>query len=151
MTGIELHQLDLTQYHKNGEQVAREVFDNEHQRILAKDSWIIDGLGPLSSFKQRLDAADTLVYIDLSYPLSYWFVTKRCVKGLFVKPAGWPQGSSVLKGTMQSYRTLKLCPKFWNDDFLNQLETDYLATKQLYVIRTLSQLKHFVTDSLSTR
>ncbi|NOU49720.1 AAA family ATPase [Pseudoalteromonas sp. JBTF-M23] len=147
--GIELHQLDLLQYNKSGEQVAREIFDNAHQHILEKDCWIIDGLGPMGTFKQRLDAADTLVYIDLSYPLSYWLVTKRCIKGLFVKPEGWPEGSSVLKGTIQSYKTLKLCPKFWNSDFLNQLEADYSATKQLYVIRTLSQLNHFVENNVS--
>ncbi|HAH01660.1 MAG TPA: adenylate kinase, partial [Vibrio sp.] len=82
-TGIELHQLDSIVYKANGEFVEREVFDLAHDNIINSESWIIDGFGPLGSFNTRLEAADTLVYIDLPYPISYWFVTKRMLKGLF--------------------------------------------------------------------
>ncbi len=90
---MDLHQLD-SWYKANGEFVDSDVFEQAHASILSSESWIIDGFGPLDSFNKRLDAADTLVYIDLPYPLSYWFVTKRMLKGLFVKPEGWPEGSS---------------------------------------------------------
>jgi len=56
----------------------------------------------LDSFWQRLEQADTLMYIDLPYRVSYWLVTKRLIKGLIVKPEGWPEGSSVFKGSLQS-------------------------------------------------
>jgi hypothetical protein len=61
-------------------------------------------------------------------------MTKRLIKGLFVKPEGWPDGSSILKGTLQSYKVLKLFPKFWNDDFLQKLEK-ISSNKAVYVIR----------------
>lgn len=87
-TGLPLHQLDSIVYKPNGDPVERNVFDEAHSNILSSDRWIIDGLGPLSSFNARLDAADTLIYIDLPYSVSYWFVTKRLLKGLFIKPEG---------------------------------------------------------------
>ncbi len=142
ITGIPLHPLDSIVYKKNGDLVDRQAFDKEHEDILSQDQWIIDGFGPLASFTQRLSAADTLIYIDLPYALSYWWVTKRLLKGLFVKPEGWPEGSSVLKGSWQSYKTLKLCPQFWNDEFRQKLD-QYSDTKTIYVIRSLSELKRF--------
>ncbi len=142
-TGIQLHQLDSIVYKNNGELVDRSSFDEAHENILSSESWIIDGFGPISSFNQRLEAADTLIYIDLSYLTSYWFVTKRLLKGLFVKPEGWPDGSSVLKGTFESYKVLRLCPKFWNDDFIGRLEA-MSAEKSLYIVKSVAELNSFV-------
>ncbi|WP_420554112.1 adenylate kinase [Neptuniibacter marinus] len=141
-TGIQLHQLDSILYKKNGELVDRNSFDEAHELILASDSWIIDGFGPISSFHQRLDAADTLIYVDLPYITSYWFVTKRLLKGLIVKPEGWPDGSSVLKGTIESYKVLRLCPKFWNEDFIARLEK-LSDRKSLYIVKSVSELNNF--------
>ena len=142
-TGIQLHQLDSIVYKKNGEMVDRSSFDEAHENILLSESWIIDGFGPISSFKQRLEEADTLVYVDLPYLTSYWFVTKRFLKGLVVKPEGWPDGSSVLKGTLESYKVLRQCPKFWNDDFMRRLEM-MSAGKSLYIVNSVSELNNFV-------
>ncbi len=155
-TGIPLHQLDSIVYTKNGDLVDREAYDKAHENILGSGSWIIDGFGPMGSFNKRLEVADTLIYIDLPYAVSYWLVTKRLLKGLFVKPEGWPDGSSILKGTLQSYKTLKLCPKFWNDDFLKRLNKiqekiglrQTSTNKSLYVIRSVSELNNFVENNI---
>ncbi len=145
-TGIKLHALDSILYKKNGDEVDREIYNKIHESILSSESWIIEGFGPmnsLESFNKRLQEADTLIYIDLPYSVSYWFVTKRFLKGLFVTPAGWPDGSSVLKGTIQSYRVLKRCPAFWNNDFVHRLEK-LSANKSLHVIRSVAALNSFV-------
>ncbi|UDY81488.1 adenylate kinase [Vibrio diabolicus] len=144
-TDLPLHQLDSIVYKPNGEPVERNVFDEAHSNILHSARWIIDGLGPISSFNARLDAADTLVYIDLPYSVSYWFVTKRLLKGLFIKPEGWPDGSSVLKGTLQSYKVLQQCPAFWNDDFMSRLE-GYSQSKTVHVIKNVTELNNFVLE-----
>ncbi len=138
-----MYQLDSIVYQKNGELNKREVFDNAHNDILHSERWLLDGFGPITSFYQRLEAADTLIYIDLPYPVSYWLVTKRLLKSLFVKPEGWPDGSSVFKGTLESYKILRLCPKFWNNGFLQKLE-DLSVNKSLYVIRTMTELNEFI-------
>ncbi|MCK9609019.1 MAG: adenylate kinase [Methylomonas sp.] len=143
VTGIQLHALDAAVYKRNGDRVDRPTYDREHDKILSSESWIIDGFGPIDSFYKRLNTADTLIYIDLPYIASYWLVTKRLLKGLVIEPEGWPDGSSILKGTLASYKTLKLCPKFWNGDFMKKLEA--ISTgKSLYVIRSISELNEFV-------
>ncbi len=146
VTGITLYQLDSMLYEKNGDRVDRKSYDKEHREILSSDSWIIDGFDLIEPFNQRLDAADTLIYIDLPYLLSYYLVTKRLLKGLFVKPEGWPDGSSIFKGTLESYKVLKLCPKFWNDDFFQKLESRS-TNKSLYVIKSIAELNEFVANN----
>lgn len=150
VTSIPLYPLDSIVYKSDGQFVDKSTYDNKHEEILLSDSWIIDGFGPIESFYQRLEAADTLVYIDLPYPVSYWFVTKRLVKGLVVKPEGWPEGSSVFKGSIQSYKVLKQCPKFWNASFLHRLERTYEG-KSIYVIRSITELNGFADKYLGAR
>jgi len=142
-TNIKLHALDSILYKENGDLVDRKAYDEAHENILSSESWIVDGFGPMASFIKRLDAADTLIYIELSYMASYWLVTKRLLKGLFIKPEGWPDGSSVVKGTLESYKVLKLCPKFWNEGFMQRLEK-VSTNKSLYVIRSVSELNSFI-------
>jgi len=142
-TGIKLHALDSIVYEKNGDLVDRKTYDEKHENILISNNWIIDGFGPVESFYKRLNAADTLIYIELPYAVSYWLVTKRLLKGLVVKPEGWPDGSSVFKGTLESYKVLKHCPKFWDERFMQKLEK-ISTNKSLYVIRSISELNNFV-------
>ncbi len=146
-TGIRLHALDSIVYKKNGDRVDRHIYDTAHENILSSDNWIIDGFGPIESFYKRLEAADTLIYIDLPYPVSYWLVTKRFLKGALVKPEGWPEGSSVVKGSLESYRVLRLCPMFWNDEFTQKLDK-LSADASLYVIRSIDELNCFVGDNV---
>jgi len=146
-TKIPLYALDSIEYIKNGNRVDRKIYDEKHENILSSDSWIIDGFGPIESFNKRLDAADTLIYINLPYIISYWLVTKRLLKGLRTKPEGWPDGSSILKGTLESYRVLKLSPKFWNDRFMHKLEK-ISAEKSIHVIRSIYELNNFVKKNM---
>lgn len=141
--GIPLTHLDSIMYTADGQVVDKQSLSEKHQDLLGSQSWVIDGLGPMPLFKARLSAADTLIYIELSYLTSYWLVTKRLLKGLFVRPEGWPDGSSLISGTLQSYKTLRLCPGFWNQEFLNQLHQDH-RDKQIIVLRTLRDIGVFI-------
>jgi len=148
-TGIGLYMVDSILYKPSGEEINLETYNAKHVEILAGDKWIIDGFAPLNavgSFYDRLESADTLIYIDLPYSVTYWLVTKRFLKGLFVKPEGWPEGSSMFKGTLESFRILKLCPQFWNHAFLQRLEA-LASEKTLHVIRSVAELNSFAEQN----
>lgn len=141
--GIQLYQLDSLLYKSNGDRLESKEYDRKHEKILSEDSWIIDGFDRIAPFNKRLAVADTLIYIDLPYFVSYYLVTKRLIKGLFVKPLGWPEGSSIIKGTLQSYRVLKHCPSFWNESFFEKIQNES-SGKTIHVIRSISELNKFV-------
>ncbi len=148
VTGIKLFSLDSILFRANGEEIDRKDYEAKHSHIVSTEEWIIEGFGPLhslSSFYQRIDAADTLVYIDLPYPLTYWLVIKRFILGLHKRPEGWPEYSSILNGTMNTFKILRLCPKFWNDEFLLSIEA-LKDKKSVYVIRSLAELNRFIEN-----
>ena len=146
--GIKLHAMDSIEFKQNGDRVDPDIYKDIHDSILASEQWLMEGFGPYELFNQRLEAADTLIYIDLPYVVSYWLVTKRFLKSILIKPEGWPDGSSVLKGTMESYKVLKLCPKFWNNEFIQKLEKNS-KQKRLFIIRSLFELNYFIGKNVS--
>ena len=144
VTNIPLYPLDLIEYQKNGEKVSASEYNQVHRDLIKKESWVIDGLGSLDSFWERLKAADTLIYIDLPYRINYWWVTKRLLTGLFRKPQGWPKGSSILKGTIASYKYLRLSPKFWTEALYQKIKASSPG-KTIYRIRTVEALNQLLT------
>ncbi len=152
-TKIRLHALDSIEFKPNGERVDRDIYEAQHDAILAGESWIMEGFGPIDAFYKRLNAADTLIYIDLPYRASYWLVTKRFLKALRGKafgrpgdwPEGWPEGCSVFNGTLQSYKVLRICPTFWNKKFEHKLHT-ISHNKSLYIVKSVSELNRFIDN-----
>lgn len=143
--GIKLYALDLIEYHQNGERVSHEEFSKKHTDLISSETWIIDGLGTIESFWLRIDAADTLIYVDLPYYVHYWWVTKRLLKSFFVKPEGWPEGSSVLKGTLESWKYLRLSPKFWTPKLLEKIQS-LGKGKSIYRITSVKEINTFVAQ-----
>lgn len=141
--GLELFPLDLMVYRADGTKVSNEEYAAAHRAILDRDGWIIEGLGTLESFWQRLESADTLIYVDLPYWQHYWFTSKRLLQSAWVKPEGWPEGSSVLKGTLASWRYLRLSPRFWTSALLARIEAS-AAGKALYHLQSTADIDAFV-------
>ena len=122
LTGIELYPLDLIQYRPDGSQFPKDHYNKKHDEIITREQWIIDGLGTMSSFWNRIDASDTLINIDLPYSHHYWWGVKRLLKSFYKKPEGWPERSSVLKGTLNTWKYLKLSKKFWTEELYQKIQ-----------------------------
>ena len=140
--GIQLFPLDLIEYQKNGERVLADEYAKKHNELISGESWIIEGLGTIESFWQRIGAADTLIYIDLPYHVHYWWITKRLLKSVFVKPEGWPEGSSVFKGTLASWKYLRLSPRFWNNELFQKIQARANG-KQIVRITSVNDINNF--------
>ncbi|MDO3381619.1 adenylate kinase [Gilvimarinus algae] len=145
-SGLPLHNLDKLQYRPDGEAVPHSEYLKAHSQLLMQDSWIIDGFGCVPSAWERFAAADTLIYIDLPLPVHTWWVTKRFVKGLVASPEGWPQGSSIVKGTLNSYQVLwrchqKLTPRY------RQLVNEAKPYKTVHHLRSARALRGLLVGS----
>jgi adenylate kinase family enzyme len=134
--------LDSIEYLKNGERVSITEYNLQHEKLINESSWIIDGLGYLDSFWARIQAADIVIYIDLPYRISYWWVTKRLLISPFKHPESWPEGSSVLKGTIASWKYLRLSPKFWNEEFYDKLKNS-CENRKLIRITSVKEMNEF--------
>ncbi len=108
ITGLPLHVVDMLEFRPGGVAVPPGEFLRAHAAIIGGEEWIIDGYGGKSVW-QTMDAADTLVHVDLPLAVHAIGVTKRLVEGLFTPPQGWPEGSPVIASSLSSYRVLWPC------------------------------------------
>lgn len=134
--------LDSIKYKPGGGEVPHDEFKAAHDNLLQQEQWIIDGFGSLDTIWERLEVADTLLYLDMPVLRHYWWVTKRFLQSVWVPPAGWPENSPLLKSTLNAYTTVWLChtkltPKY--REFVNQAK----ATKQVYHLRSPQEVKLF--------
>lgn len=144
-TGLPLIVLDLVQYKPGGQKIADEEFQTVHAEILQQDCWIIDGFGSLDTVWQRLDLADTLVYIDLPVIRHYWWATKRFIKGFWIAPEGYPENSPLLKSTLDSYYIIRLCHKKLTPKYREYIDRAK-ATKQVFHLQSAKDIRDFWLD-----
>jgi adenylate kinase family enzyme len=109
ITGLPLYVIDKIKFRQGGAEVPHEEYLQLHSVLMSRDEWIIDGFESIEFAWERFEAADTLVHVDLPLAVHALWVTKRLVKGLFVDPPGWPEGSPVISSSIQSYRVLWPC------------------------------------------
>jgi len=142
MTGLPWVPLDSLQYQPGGGEVSHAEFKAAHDALLKQDQWIVDGFGSIDTLWNRLAVADTLVYLDMPVLQHYWWVTKRFLTGAWVPPAGWPEHSPLLKGTLTSYRTVWLCHTKLTPKYREHVE-QAKATKQVYHLRSRQDTAQF--------
>jgi adenylate kinase family enzyme len=142
MTGLPLHVLDKIKYHPGGVEVPQEDYQRIHEEILQTEKWIIDGFGSMETLWPRLDAADTLVFVDLPLYVHFSWVTKRFITGYFQPPEGWPQNSPIFKSSLSSYRVLWLCHKYLTPRYREYIEKAR-SSKSVYHIRSTQQISQF--------
>ena len=142
MTGLPWVPLDLLQYQPGGGEVPHSKFKAAHDALLQQDQWIVDGFGSLDTVWERLAVADTLVYLDMPVLRHYWWVTKRFLQGGWVPPAGWPENSPLLRGTLNSYSTVWLCHTKLTPRYRTYVEKAK-ATKRVFHLRSRQDIEQF--------
>ena len=142
-TGIPLYPLDRIEYLDGGEKVSEDIYLQKYNEILKSEAWIIDGLGTITTFRQRLSEADTLIYIDLPLRIHYWWVTKRLFKSPFFKPEGWPNKSPMIRSTIKGWINLQKSPKLWTPEFSKKL-AGFSDHKSVYHISSVKELNNFI-------
>ena len=147
ITHLPLHSLDTIKYRPGGGEVPHEEYLQIHSELLLEDRWIIDGFGCVPSAWERFSAADTLIYVDLPLFTHYVWVTKRLVKGLVITPEGWPENSPMWKGTLSSYRVLRLCHEKLTPRY-RQLVTEQATHKRVHHLTSPKDIKALVRATI---
>jgi hypothetical protein len=97
---------------------------------------------------QRLEAADTLVHVDLPLAVHAVWVTKRLIKGFFAAPRGWPKNSPVLSSSISSYRVLWPCHTHLTPRYRSYI-SEAAQRKRVFHLRSKRELKQFL-ESIGT-
>jgi adenylate kinase family enzyme len=142
ITGLPLVALDQVKYQPGGQAVSDAEYKAAHDQLLQQDQWIMDGYGSLETVWERLEVADTLVYVDMPLIRHYWWVTKRFLKGFWVPPTNWPEQSPLWQGTLNSYSTVWLCHRKLTHRYRAYVQQAQ-ARKRVYHLRSPQQVQVF--------
>jgi hypothetical protein len=72
--------------------VPHDEYLKAHAEILGRDTWIIDGYGCLATTWERLESADTLVYLDLARAHARVVGDQAVLQGPVPDARRWPEG-----------------------------------------------------------
>ena len=143
ITGLPLYVLDKMTHRPGGSAVPYEEYLRAHATLVSCELWIIDGYGCNKSVWERLEAADTLVHVDLPLAVHAAGVTKRLVQGLFADPEGWPEGSPVISSSISSYRVLWPCHSGLTPKYRSYV-SEAAHRKQTFHLRSRQEVKQFL-------
>lgn len=142
---LPLYVLDKIKYKPGGEEVEYQDYLRVHNQILESDKWIVDGFGCIETLWTRLDAADTLIYIDLPLLIHFIGVSKRLIKGLFINPEGWPENSPIFQSSFNSYQVLIACHQRLTPRYREYVERSR-KIKDVYHLKSAKSIAQFLTE-----
>ena len=143
ITGLPLMVVDMMRFRPGGAAVPHEEYVRAHAQLMSGDRWIIDGFESMTLAWERFAAADTLVHVDLPLPTHFLGVTTRLLKGLFVGPEGWPEGSPVLSSSLDSYRVLWPCHRTLTPKYRAYV-AEVAREKRVYRLRSSRDIQQFL-------
>ena len=82
------------------------LYEAEHDRLIARESWVIDGLGRMESLDPRLRRATEIILVDLPLWMHFWLAAERQIawtRGAIAHP---PAGASQMPPTEDLFRTI---------------------------------------------
>lgn len=103
--------------------------------IVQKQSWLIDGYGPLDLLEKRFSLSDTIIFVDLPLTRHFFWLAKRQISLLFGQRKELAEGcrEATLKHTVQLYRRMWGMHKKMRPELLKIFARDSLKKKMIYV------------------
>jgi len=133
--------VDQIQWAPGWEPTPDNVVVERIRAVMARDRWIIDGWGPWPSIEERIQLADTLIFVDLPLWMHFWLAAERqiCVA------RGQPRSDPV-EGCEDLAITRRLFETIWHVDQnlkpqLLELVDRYASGRDYHHVTTLEQLE----------
>lgn len=71
-----------------------------------KSFQVIDGYGSTDSVERRLNACDTVIFVDHPIHIHFWWATKRQIKSLISGRSDGPEGCPMWRATIRLYKMI---------------------------------------------
>lgn len=86
---LPLHELDTLQWNADWTPVDADTYTAAHAKLIAQDTWILDGPGRPGSLPNRLARATHIILCDIPLWQNYWLLAER--------QASWEKGQLQLR------------------------------------------------------
>lgn len=138
ITRLPFDPLDLIEYRVGGGKVTDEEYLKAHAELLRllTATAVLPPPGSVSQSQTRWSTS-----ICLSSHITGG-VTKRLMKGLFINPEGWPQGSPIWRGIVNSFKVVWLCHSRLTPKY-RQLVAEMSASKRVHHLKSATDMRAF--------
>jgi adenylate kinase family enzyme len=143
LLGIPVYHLDALYWRPAWVATPDDEWDATLQRIVAADRWIVDG-NFTASIQRRLEAADTVIFLDLPRRVSLLAVVRRRIQQLWRLPPGVAEGCRPMFN-LRLFRWIWTFPKDHRQAFLQMLERQP-PEKQVLILRSRRDVRRLVAS-----
>jgi adenylate kinase family enzyme len=122
---------------------AAEIYHTEHDRLIAGENWIIDGLGRLDSIPARLARATDIIMVDLPLWMHFWLAAERQIKwsaGTIDHP---PAGLTKMPPTEALFRTIWEVDQDWMPEIRRLVALEEQRGKRIFRLGSIEDLDGF--------
>jgi adenylate kinase family enzyme len=120
-----------------------EIYHAEHARLIAGESWIIDGLGRLDSIPARLARATDIILVDLPLWMHFWLAAERQIRwsaGTIDHP---PAGLTKMPPTEALFRTIWEVDQDWMPEIRRLVALEEQRGKRIFRLGSIEDLDGF--------
>jgi adenylate kinase family enzyme len=138
MLDLPVYHLDALYWRPGWAATPADEWDATLKLIVAGERWIIDG-NFTASMQERLDAADTVVFLDLPRRVSMTAVVRRRIQQLWRLPPGVAEGCRPMFN-LRLFRWIWSFPKDHRLGFVRLL-ADQPADKRIVILRSRRDIR----------
>ncbi len=129
---------------KPGWQITPEAdYAHEHAAIVAREEWVIDGLGRQDSIAERLARSTEIVLIDMPLWMHFWLAAERqraWAQGRLDEP---PAGTAEMPPTRELFRTMWEVDQTWLPDIRSMCAEAELEGKAVTRLGSVEEIDAF--------
>lgn len=124
-----------------------ETYTEQHERIIASENWVIDGLGHRNSIPARIDRATEIILIDMPLWMHFWLATERQMAWQSGKLEHAPGGLSTMPPTRDLFRTIWEIEQDWMPDIRRLCAEAQDAGKTLTLVPSVDELNALIEEA----
>jgi adenylate kinase family enzyme len=111
--GLPLIEVDRLLWQPGWQLAPQADYTRKHAEVVARDRWVIDGLGRQDSIAERLARSTEIVLIDMPLWMHFWLAAERQVAWAQGRLDAPPAGSAEMPPTRELFRTMSEVDQTW--------------------------------------
>jgi adenylate kinase family enzyme len=120
-----------------------ETYDAGHDRLIAQERWIIDGLGRRESIPRRLSRSTDIVLVDMPLWMHFWLATERQLQWAAGSLEHPPAGIAQMPRTEALFRTIWEVDQTWMPEIRRLVAVEEERGKRVFRLASVSELDNF--------
>ncbi len=103
--GLPYREIDAITWKPGWEAFSQEEYEAAHAKLIAEESWVIDGLGWTESLPKRFARATEIILIDMPIWMHFWLAAERqflWMQGKLENPVGGIAEMPTTRGMFQA-------------------------------------------------